>query len=125
MPGHPTPVTRMTFAVLALGAILVLCCVAVAGLPSASSSVIGVAVAVGNLHLLAWIVRKVTSRQVRNKAGLMLLLILKLTGLMAVVGILIRFQIVQPIPFTVGLTSLVGGLITASLFTQPVEGEEG
>ena len=124
MPGTHTALTRMTLAVLVLGAIFTLCCVAIAGLSSASSSLIGVSVAVVNLHVLAWIVRKVTTRRVRNKGALMLLLMLKFAGLMGLVGILIRFDIVEPIAFTVGLTSLAGGLITASLLADPArEGE--
>jgi ATP synthase I chain len=105
---------RMTVFVAALGLAIALGYLSVSTRAALSAGVGGV---VGLLNFLAlrYIVGRVVDGDMQRKAGLIGLIYLKMGGVMFAVYWVISSGFVAPIPFTVGLSSLVVGLIVSSL----------
>lgn len=118
---------RLSAYVIALGVLFTLVAVFIADAHSAWSTGVGAAVAVANWYLLKWIVTRVIDGGTTSKGGFIALLFLKMGGLMGGVYALLATHTVSPLPFTLGMSALVGGLLIGSLLyvigASPVESE--
>ena len=108
----------MTAFVAVLGLAASLGAVAVAGSRAGVSTAAGAALALANFLLLRTIVQKIVLGDMHRKLPVIGLLFLKMGGVMVLVYLAIIRGWVEPIPFTIGLSSLVVGLIANSLLTQ-------
>ncbi|HEY8091049.1 MAG TPA: ATP synthase subunit I [Polyangiaceae bacterium] len=114
---------RTLVAVACTGGAFTLGAAAVAGLGPAFSVAVGALIAVGNLWALARIVGALLpgsaegARQ-QSRAGWSLLAILKLIGLVGVVWLLLRHQLVSPIAMLIGFGSLPIGIALGSLVSD-------
>jgi hypothetical protein len=118
---------RMTLFVAAFGVAVTIASYCVAGRSIAYSTLTGAGIGVANFLLLRAIVVRVVEGDMHRKLPLIGLIFLKMGGLMGLVYWVIAKHWVQPIAFTIGLSSLVVGLIVSSLFghmppTQPPAG---
>jgi hypothetical protein len=109
---------RMTLFVAALGLATAVAAYFVGGTRAAVSTAAGAALALANFLLLRTIVQKIVLGDMHRKAAVIGLLFLKMAGVMGLVSLVIIREWVEPIPFTIGLSSLVVGLIANSLVTQ-------
>lgn len=107
---------RMTVFVAGLGLGTTLAALLLAGSHAAVSAATGAALALANFLLLRTIVQRIVLGDMHRKAPVIFLLFLKMGGVMALVYVVISRHWVEPIAFTVGLSSLVVGLIANSLF---------
>ena len=105
----------MSVFVAGLGIVLSLAVMLVSGVEAAKSAAIGAALAVVNWYLLRYLVGRVVHAGPQGKAGLLLLVFLKMGALMGLIALLLFAGVVQPIAFTVGLSSLAGGLLFGSI----------
>ncbi len=105
---------RMTVFVAAFGIAVTAICYFVAGRAAAYSTGTGAGVALANFLLLRAIVVRVVEGDMHRKAGLLGLIFLKMGALMWLVYWVVAKHWVEPIAFTVGLSSLVVGLIVSS-----------
>jgi hypothetical protein len=80
---------------------------------------VGSALALVNLVVLRSIVLRVVAGDIHTKTPLLALIFIKMGVLMFLVYLFISKQWVEPIAFTIGLSSLVVGLISGSLFLSP------
>jgi len=78
----------------------------------------GATLALVNLVVLRSIVLRVVSGDIHTKLPLLALIFVKMGAFMALVFWLIAQRLVEPVTFTLGLTSLVVGLITGSMFSH-------
>jgi len=108
------PVKQMTLWVAGLGAGLSALAFALWGTEHGLAALAGVGVALVNLHLLAWIVGRVTRRAVSGAGRFVGLLLLKMGGVMAFVYWLLSRGHAEPLGFLLGLSALVGGLLASS-----------
>src|SRR5262245_52236384 len=117
---HPSKsaAIRMTAFVAVLGLATSLGALAVAGPRAGVSTAAGAALALANFLLLRTIVQKIVVGDMHRKLPVIGLLFLKMGGVMVLVYLAIIREWVEPIPFTIGLSSLVVGLIANSLLTQ-------
>jgi hypothetical protein len=109
---------RMTVFVAALGLATSLAVLLVGGSHAGLSTAAGAALALANFLLLRTIVQKIVTGDMQRKLPVIGLLFLKMFGVMGLVYLVIIREWVEPIPFTIGLSSLAVGLIANSLLTQ-------
>jgi hypothetical protein len=123
-----------THTTLGFSAVLVLLSFAAIGVPAGVGALVGSALALGNWFLLRVSLTKLVEARVEQRAGITLLLCLKL-GLTGVVAfIAIRRLHVDPLGFMIGFGALVLGILTASILfsaeaasadpAAPAQGEE-
>ncbi len=115
---------RMTLFVAAFGAALTIASYAVAGRAAAYSTLTGAGLGLANFLLLRAIVVRVVEGDMHRRGPFIGLIFLKMGVLMGLVYWVIAKHWVEPVAFTVGISSLVVGLIVSSLFvhippTQP------
>jgi len=108
---------RMTVIVAAFGLATTIAAFLVGGSHTGVSTAAGAALALANFMLLRTIVQKIVVGDMHRKAPVIFLLFFKMGGVMALVAVLILRKWVEPIPFTLGLTSLVVALIANSFLT--------
>lgn len=113
-----SPATRMVSFVAAIGLATSAAVFVAGGTHAGLSSLAGAALALVNFLLLRTIVQKVVSGDMHQKLPVIGLLFLKMGAVMGLVSLVIIREWVAPIPFTVGLSTLVVGLIANSLFMQ-------
>jgi hypothetical protein len=125
-----TVADRLSYYVMALGLITVLAIYGALGLDAAKSCVVGVLVGLANWYLLRFIVGRLllTTGSPRSQLGAAALLFFKMALLMAGLFLLLRSGLVQLIPFTVGVSTLVvgvlvGGLIQSLMVPRTAENE--
>lgn len=121
-----TAVARLTWFILGFGLLTTAVVYALFGAVAAQSAGVGTVVALGNWFLLRFIVGRVVSGDVRGQAKFSLLLVAKMGALFGVVFVLIRTGLVQAVPFTAGLSSLVIGALLGSFvhtLTTPAASE--
>jgi len=106
---------RMTYFVVALGLIAVGSVYALMGSDAAISTAIGVAVGLLNWFIQKFIVGRLLSGGQKSQLGAAALLFLKMGLLMGGLFVLLRSGLVQLIPFTVGISTLVVGVIVGGL----------
>jgi hypothetical protein len=111
----PAP-DRLILFVAAFGTVISLASLSMAGGLAGMSTAVGSALALVNLLVLRTIVWRVVSGDIHAKLPLVALIFLKMGAFMALVFWLIAKHWVEPVAFTVGLSSLVVGLIAGSLF---------
>jgi hypothetical protein len=109
-----TAVSRVTSLILAIGTATALGALLLAGRQAALSAAAGVAIAIANWQLLRYIVARVVSGNVRNQAAFSFVLVVKMGGLMGLIFLLLHSGLVEPIPFTIGVSSLVFGALLGS-----------
>jgi hypothetical protein len=102
--------------VAVLGLVTSLAALILAGSHAGLSAATGAALALANFMLLRTIVARIVDGDMRHKGSVAALLFLKMGVLMGLVYLVIAREWVEPIAFTVGLSSLVVGLISSSLF---------
>ena len=105
---------RLSAYVITLGVIFTAVGAYVGGMQTAWSTGIGAALAVANWYLLKWIVTRVVEGTTSRKGSFLALLFVKLGAFMLAVYALIALHIVTPLPFTLGLSALVVGLLLGS-----------
>jgi ATP synthase I chain len=106
--------TRMIVFVALLGLTTSVAALLLVGSQAALSVGVGATLALANFVLLRTIVAKVVDGALHRKGPVIGLLFLKMGGLMGLVYLVIARHWVEPIAFTVGLSSLVVGLIASS-----------
>jgi hypothetical protein len=107
---------RMTYYVVGLGLIAVVAVYALMGGAAAGSTAIGVAVGLLNWFIQKFIVgRLLSGGGQKSQLAASALLFLKMGLLMAGLFVLLRSGLVQLIPFTVGISTLVVGVIAGGL----------
>lgn len=118
---------RLTWFIAGFGVLAIAVMQLLQGVDAAVSATAGAAVALGNWLLLRLIVDRVVGGSVRRQAGLSFLLIVKMGALIGLCYLLLRSGLVQIIPFTAGVSSLMAGAIAGSfvhvLTAKPVESE--
>lgn len=110
------PSDRLALSVALFGAGVSLASYSVAGGFAGWSTAVGSALALVNLVVLRSIVLRVVAGDIHTKTPLLGLIFIKMGVLMFLVYLFITKQWVEPIAFTIGLSSLVVGLISGSLF---------
>lgn len=111
----PTP-DPLVLSVACFGAAISLASLSFSGSFSGFSSAVGAVLALVNLVVLRSIVLRVVSGDIHTKMPLVALIFLKMGSIMFLVFWFISKQWVEPLAFTLGLSSLAIGLITGSLF---------
>ena len=127
---------RLTWFIAGFGVLAIAFMHASYGADAAASAAVGGAVALGNWFLLRMIVDRVVGGSVRRQVRLTFLLIVKMGALIGLVFLLLKSGLVQVLPFTAGVSSLMAGGLAGSLFhvltakpeaqpkaNQPVESE--
>jgi hypothetical protein len=114
-PMNKIAADRMTYFVVALGLIAMGTVYVWMGSEAAISTAIGVAVALLNWFIQKFIVGRMLSGRQKSQLGAAGLLFLKMGLLMAGLFVLLRSGFVQLIPFTVGFSTLVVGVIAGGL----------
>lgn len=114
---------RMTVWVAGFGAATSLGVLAFAGARAGLSAGVGAALALANFMLLRIIVQKIVVGDMQHRGPVVGLLFFKMGALMGLVYLVIARHWVDPIPFTVGLSSLVAGLI-ATMLLAPSESRQ-
>ena len=99
----------------ASGALAAAITLAIAGVWSAYSAAVGAVIALANFYAFRWIADRVTRGSVRKRAGVSLLLIVKMLIVFGLITALIMFHWVDPIGLVVGLSALVVGLLSGSI----------
>jgi hypothetical protein len=108
------PADRLTLFVAAFGVAISVASFLLGGWHVAFSTAAGSALALLNLVVLRTIVSKVIEGDIHNKLPLLALIFVKMGVFMALVFAAITRHWVEPIAFTIGLSSLVVGLIAGS-----------
>lgn len=106
--------TRMIVFVAVLGLSASVAALWLVGRQAALSVGVGAALALANFLLLRTIVVRIVDGAMHRKGPVIGLLFLKMGGLMGLVYLVIARHWVEPVAFTVGLSSLVVGLIASS-----------
>ena len=106
---------RMTYFVMALGVVAVGAVYALMGAEAALSTAVGVGVGLVNWLIQKFIVGRLLSGGQKSQLGAAALLFLKMGLLMGGLFVLLRSGFVQLIPFTVGISTLVVGVIAGGL----------
>jgi hypothetical protein len=107
---------RLTVIVAAFGLAMSVGGLVVAGSHAALSAAAGSALALVNLLVLRTLVLHLVDGDIHLKLPFLALVFVKMGAMMALVYWAISHGWVEPIAFTVGLSSLVIGLIAGSLF---------
>lgn len=110
----PTSSRRLTWFILGLGVAVTVGVYVRLGLPAAGSSALGVVIALANWYLLRVIVGRATSGRAGNYGRFAVLLLTKMVALLGLLFILLRSGLVDVLPFTLGLSSLVLGTLLGS-----------
>jgi hypothetical protein len=105
----------MTYVVIALGVIAVGAVYGLMGAESALSTAIGAGIGLLNWFMQKFIVGRLLSGGQKSQLGAAALLFLKLGLLMGGLFVLLQSGLVQLIPFTVGISTLVVGVIAGGL----------
>jgi len=105
---------RLSAYVIAFGVLFTAIAVFAAGMSVAWSVGVGGAVATANWYLLKWIVTRVVDGGTTGKGGFLALLFTKMGALMGGVYALLALGVVSPLPFALGMSALVAGLLTGS-----------
>ena len=106
---------RLTWFIAALGAVVSVVVTATQGAWAGASAAAGVAIALANWYVLKLIVDRLLGGSMRRQAGLAIILIAKMGAFMAAVYLLLMGGYVQPIPFTLGVSTLMAGPLLGSL----------
>ncbi|MGD8858656.1 MAG: hypothetical protein PVI30_01500 [Myxococcales bacterium] len=106
---------RLTWVIAGLGLVTTLGMIPLWGVAAARSTLVGAVLGVANWVALRYIVARVVGGSVQRQAGFMFVLMLKMGALAALCFLLIRAQVVSPLPFLIGLSTLVVGAIGGSL----------
>ena len=119
---------RLTWYILALGAIAIAAVYGLRGAAAAQSATVGVVVALANWFSLRFIVGRVVRGDVRTQTRFALLLVVKMAAVLGVVLALIVSGWVEPIAFTIGISVMALGALFGSFghvlsSQRPVEGE--
>lgn len=107
---------RMTWVIAGLGLLGSALAYAQYGLFTASSVAAGAAIGVANWLLLRYIVGRVVGGNVKNQAGFTMVLMFKMGALMGLIFFLIQAGLVEVLPFTLGLSTLMVGVLGGSFF---------
>lgn len=113
------PSDRLALSVALFGVGVSLASYSLGGAFAGLSTAVGSALALVNLVVLRSIVLRVVAGDIHTKTPLLALIFIKMGVLMFLVYLFISKQWVEPIAFTIGLSSLVVGLISGSLFLSP------
>jgi hypothetical protein len=105
---------RLTWFILGLGVAVTAAAYALHGRAAGQSAAAGAGVALGNWALLRFILTRVVSGNMRSKAAFSGLLVVKMGALLGVVFVLLHNRWVEPLPFTLGVSSLVVGSLLGS-----------
>ena len=114
--------------VACFGVAISLGCLSLGGTFTGFSSAVGAVLALVNLVVLRSIVLRVVSGDIHKKMPLVALIFLKMGSLMFLVFWFIRKQWVEPLTFTLGLSSPAIGLITGAMFaafSRPARAQVG
>jgi hypothetical protein len=118
---------RLTWFILGLGVVVTLAIYVQTGTEAAISSGLGVAIALANWYLLRVIVARVVGGEVRGYARFTFLVVVKMVILLGLIFVLLRSGLVQPLAFTIGISSLALGTLLGSfvhvLTARAVESE--
>ena len=118
---------RLTWFIAALGAVVTVAVTAAQGAWAGASAAAGVAIALANWFVLRLLVDRLLGGSIQRQAGLAIVLIAKMGAFMAGVYVLLSGGYVLPIPFTLGVSSLMAGPLLGSLlhvlFTPKTESE--
>jgi len=118
---------RLTWFIVGLGAITIAAMHALRGPEGAQSAAVGVVVALANWFSLRFIVGRVVAGNVRTQARFALLLVVKMAAVMALVLLIVWSGLVEPVAFTIGISSLALGALLGSfahvVTAQPAGGE--
>ena len=106
---------RLTWFIAALGTVVSVAVTATQGAWAGASAAAGVAVALANWLVLKLLVDRLLGGSMQRQAGLAVVLIAKMGGFMAAVFLLLQGGYVQPIPFTLGVSTLMAGPLLGSL----------
>jgi hypothetical protein len=117
----------LLLSVAAFGAAISLACLSFAGTFAGFSSAVGAVLALVNLVVLRSIVLRVVSGDIHTKLPLVALIFVKMGVFMFLVFWLITKHWVEPVAFTLGLSSLAVGLIAGSVFVRarPAQRSQG
>ena len=121
-------VERLTWFIFGLGLCATAGAYALFGRVAAQSTLAGAALALGNWTLLRFILQRIIRGTIRSKAAFSGLLVVKMGVLMALVFVVLRSGLFEPIAFTVGVSCLVVGALLGSLIsvmTASPEAPEG
>lgn len=118
---------RLTWYILALGAIAIAAVHGLRGAGAAQSAAVGVAVGLANWFSLRFIVGRVVRGDVRTQTRYALLLVAKMAGVLGVVLALIFSGWVEPVAFTIGISTMALGALLGSFAhvlsaPRPLEG---
>ena len=106
--------SRLTWFIVGLGLAATGYAYALHGAAAGRSVAAGAGVAVGNWFLLRFILVRVVSGSMRSKAMFSGLVMVKMAALMGLVFVLLNTHWVQPLPFTIGVSSLIVGSLLGS-----------
>jgi len=105
---------RITIYIAAFGAVLSAFAFLVAGPVTGVGAVVGASIALLNWAALRWVISRVRRGNTRTRAGLMVLLVLKMAALIALSWALITRWDVDAVGFAIGTSSLVAGVLLGS-----------
>jgi hypothetical protein len=111
-----TATDRLSYVVMALGVVATLAIYGAMGFEAAKSCAIGVLVGIANWFIQRFIVGRLLSGSQKSQLGAAAFLFLKMGLLMGGLFVLLRSGFVQLIPFTVGISTLVVGVIAGGLY---------
>jgi len=106
--------SRLTWFIVGLGLAATVYAYALHGSLTARSVAVGAGVAAGNWFLLRFILARVVAGSMRSKAMFSGLVMVKMAALMGLVFVLLNTHWVQPLPFTIGVSSLIVGPLLGS-----------
>jgi hypothetical protein len=106
---------RLTWFIAALGAVVSVAVTATQGAWAGASSAAGVAIALANWLALKLLVDRLLGGSIQRQAGLAIVLIAKMGAFMGAIFFLLQRGWVQPIPFTLGVSTLMAGPLLGSL----------
>ena len=107
-------VERLTWFIVGIGLAVTAGAYALHGSAAGRSVAAGSAVALGNWFLLRFILARVIAGSMRSKAMFSGLVVVKMAALMILVFVLLHSHWVQPLPFTIGVSTLIVGSLLGS-----------
>ena len=107
---------RMTGFVVAFGLAMTALAYGLWGASGAGSAAVGVAVAVADLFVLRFVVRRLLQGNVTSKSFFAFVLVLKMFGLIGFIYLLMAQQLVAPMAFAQGMSALAGGVVVGGFF---------